>query len=111
MLDKCTSEACGKAFERGEQIIQITSGKYPDGYITPYMIPEDTHNWHPKCFNEFPLKEQTAPYSCVYCNWQIGDGEKVVYACRGAFPGRVYTRAEGRGYVILYVAHVSCNAQ
>jgi len=47
MLDKCTSEACGKAFERGEQIIQITSGKYPDGYITPYMIPEDTHNWHP----------------------------------------------------------------
>lgn len=108
MLDKCTSEACAKAFRRGERIIQLTSGTYLDGYITPFLNPEDTHNWHPECFREFPIKEQRAPYSCANCHQQLGDRKRVLYACRGAFPGRDYIRAESRGYVILYIAHLEC---
>ena len=108
MRDKCTSEDCGNALIPGEQIIQLASGDYMQGYITPSLVPDDTHNWHPGCFHEYPQDKQAAPYSCVRCNRQLVDGDRVLYACSGEMPNRGYIRAEKRGYFILYIAHIVC---
>lgn len=105
MRDKCASDECGKPLKPGETVIQLTTGKYVAGYITPYLSTEETRNWHPECFHEFPLKEQFAPYVCVDCGDQIMNGEEVVYVCRGSMPDRGYFRAESRGYALLYIAH------
>ena len=107
MQDKCTLDDCGKVLKPGEAVIQLTTGKYAYGYITPHLSPEETRNWHPECFREFPLKDQFAPYVCAECGRQLENGEKVVYVCRGAMPNRGYFRAESRGYTILYIAHVT----
>ena len=107
MQDKCASDDCGQALRQGDPVIQLTTGKYVAGYISPQLTPEETHNWHPACFHEFPLKDQYAPYACVECGRLLKDDDLVVYVCRGAMPARGYFRAESRGYTILYIAHVS----
>jgi hypothetical protein len=110
MRDQCASDDCGGPLTPGEQVIQLTTGKYVLGYVTPYLTPDETHNWHPGCFREFSVKEQSAPYSCANCNQRLENGDRVLYACRGAMPDRGYFRAESRGHIILYIAHVKCKS-
>jgi hypothetical protein len=107
MRGECTSDDCGKSLRPGEPIIQITTGEFVAGYLTPYLSPVDTHNWHTECFCEYSIREQAAPYSCMTCNQQIKDGERVIYACRGTMPYKGYIRAENRGDTILYIAHLT----
>jgi hypothetical protein len=108
MLSRCSSESCGKVLRTKTEIIQLTTGRYVNGAITPFLKPEDTHNWHPKCFQEFPLNEQSAPYTCANCKRRVRHGELVIYACQGKKPDARYIRAESRGRALLYVAHVRC---
>ena len=93
MRDECTSDDCGKSLKPGEPIIQITTGEYVAGCITPHLNPTDTYNWHLDCFREYPVREQGSPYLCMTCNQQIENGERVIYARRGTMPYRGYIRA------------------
>jgi hypothetical protein len=56
---------------------------------------------NPDAWPTLQLEEQFAPYTCVTCKLQVGDGEDVVYVCRGVLPER-------RGYSLLYIAHMNC---
>ena len=107
MRDECTADDCRKSLKPGEPIIQITTGEYVAGNITPHLNPADTHNWHPDCFREYPVREQAAPYLCMTCNQPIENGARVLYACRGEMPYRGYIRAENRGDTIFYIAHLA----
>jgi DNA-directed RNA polymerase subunit RPC12/RpoP len=101
---------CGKRLVTGTRVFQLSKGRYYLGQETPTYSygPAVILEGHETCFDDFPMESQYAPYKCLACKRKIKHGAEVVYGVLGSKPASQYTRPEGRGHTLPFIAHVSC---
>ena len=107
MTEKCRAESCKLPLFQGERIVQMATGKYFDGYITP-TFSGIVAEWHEECFQEFTLRPQLVPYVCQTCHKPVKHGDKVIYICIGNKAGPDHIEPEDHGYEMYLVTHVAC---
>jgi len=100
---------CKRSLRPGDRIIQVSAGVYYWGYETPtyHKGPAILSEGHERCY-KFTPSLQSEPYVCDVCFKRIRSRSRVIYAVTGTKPGFGYSRPEGRGHEMPFIAHERC---